>query len=123
MADLKLQFAKTPEGPLPEWPLDADMIREGNPVARGAVLMQTADKKLSAGFWECSEGKFDYHHTFEEFFRVIEGEVTVTEKCGQSYTLGPGDTLNLPLGIDTSWHVKKPVRKFFVLRTAEPFEA
>lgn len=118
----KIQIAKTPGDPLPDMPLDPAQITEGNPVARGTVSHQSADKKVSSGFWMCSEGKFDWDFTWDEFVRVIEGEVTITEEDGDSYDLGPNDTAHFSNGLKTHWHVTKAVRKFFVIRTPEPFE-
>ena len=118
----KIQTSKTPVDPLPDMPLDPAQITEGNPVARGTVSHQSADKKVSSGFWSCSEGQFDWTFTWDEFVRIIEGEVTITEEGGDTYDLGPNDTAHFPCGLKAHWHVKKAVRKFFVIRTPEPFE-
>lgn len=121
MARLSIKTSKTPAS-LPAMPLNPDWIREGNPVAKGTIAMQTADQKVSSGFWECSPGKFDWNFTWDEFARLTEGEVTITEDGGETYTLGPGDLVQFPLGLKTHWHVKKTVKKSFVIRTPEPLK-
>ena len=114
--------AESPTGTLPDMPIDAVFIKDGNPVARGSVLTQSADKKVSSGLWTCEPGKFDWTYEWDEFVHVLEGEVTITEDGGTSYTLRPGDMAHFPLGLNTHWHVTKAVKKFFVLRTPEPLE-
>ena len=116
-----IQTGPTPSETLPDMPLDPSTITEGNPVARGTVVHQSEDKKLSSGFWSCTEGKFDWVFVWDEFVRVIEGEVTITEEGGAIHKLSAGDTAHFPLGLTTHWHVTVPVKKFFVIRTPEPF--
>jgi len=53
---------------------------------------------------------------------VLEGEVTITDDEGGSWTLGPGDIAHFPLGLETTWHVPEHVRKVFTIRTSEPLE-
>ena len=50
---LGISCASEPEGPLAAMPIEAELITAGNPVARGAVLNQSADKTLSSGLWTC----------------------------------------------------------------------
>ena len=120
MSQLKIRTARTPADPLPDMPIKPDWVREGNPVGRGTILLQSDDKKVSSGFWECSEGKFEWQFSWDEFIRVIEGRVEIREDGGDSHVLGPGDTAHFPLGLKTHWHVTKKIKKFFVIRTPEP---
>ena len=117
---LSIVLAKAPAGELPDMPIEADMITAGNPVARGAILTQSEDRKVSSGLWTCEPGEFDWNFTWDEFVYVLEGEVTITEEGGKSYTLGPNDMVRFPLGLKTHWKVTRSVRKFFVVRTPEP---
>ncbi len=114
--------AAEPRGELPDMPIDAAQITAGNPVARGAVLNQSADKRLSSGLWTCEPGEFDWVYTWDEFVYILEGEVTITEEGGRSWTVGPGDMAHFPLGLKAHWEVRQKVRKFFVLKTPEPLE-
>ena len=117
---LSIVLAKAPAGELPDMPIESDMITAGNPVARGAILTQSEDRKVSSGLWTCEPGEFDWNFTWDEFVYVLEGEVTITEEGGKSYTLGPNDMVRFPLGLKTHWKVTRSVRKFFVVRTPEP---
>ena len=114
--------ASEPSGPSADMPIAPEFITAGNPVARGAVFNQSADKTLSSGLWTCEPGEFDWSYTWDEFVYVFEGEVTITEEGGNSYDVGPGDMAHFPLGTKAHWHVKQAIRKFFVIRTPEPFE-
>ena len=123
MAILTLQAAAAVDGQLPDMPIEPSWIKEGNPVARGTVLTQSDDKRVSSGLWSCEPGKFEWTFGWDEFVHLLEGEVEITEDgTDNTVTLGPGDMAHFPLGMKTHWHVKQAVRKFFVIRTAEPFE-
>ena len=125
MADLdtlSIITAQTHAGDLPDMPLDPETIVSGNPVARGTVLTQSKDKKTSSGLWSCEPGEFKWNFVWDEFVYVLEGEVTITEEGGDSYTLRATDVAHFPLGLKTHWKVTKAIRKFFVVRTPEPFE-
>ena len=111
-----------PASPLPDMPLEAEQIKEGNPVSRGMIAMQSEDKKMSTGFWECSKGTFEWIYTWDESVYILEGEVEVSEEGGKSYSLKPGDITHFPKGIKTLWCVIQPVKKMFVVRTSEPLE-
>jgi uncharacterized cupin superfamily protein len=118
----QLKTVHTPEEPLPSMPINADWIKGGDPNARGTILLQSDDQLLSSGFWECSPGQFEWNFEWDEFARVIEGEVTVREENGDTYTLGPGDVVHFPLGLKTHWDVKKTMKKVFFIRTTEPLQ-
>ncbi len=117
-----IQTAATPDQ-LPDMPLDPATIKEGNPVAKGTIIAQTADKKVSCGQWSCEPGKFEWTFIWDECVQLLEGEVDVTDiATGQTVTLRAGDMASFPLGMKTVWHVKQKVRKFFTVRTPDPLE-
>ena len=123
MATVTLQSAPTPAGTLPDMPIEPSWIKEGNPIARGTVLTQSADKCVSSGLWSCEPGQFEWTFGWDEFVHLLEGEVDITEDgTDHTLTLRPGDMAHFPLGVKTHWHVKQAVRKFFVIRTPDPFE-
>jgi len=123
MATLTLQAAAAVAGQLPDMLIEPSWIKEGNPVARGTVLTQSDDKRVSSGLWSCEPGKFEWTFGWDEFVHLLEGEVDITEDGTENtVTLGPGDMAHFPLGMKTHWQVRKAVRKFFEIRTPEPFE-
>ena len=119
---LSILTASPPSAELPPMPIEPAWITAGNPVARGTVVSQSQDKKMSSGVWSCEPGEFDWEFGWDEFVHVLEGKVTITEHGGKSHDLGPGDMAHFPLGLKAHWVVKETVRKFFVIRTPEPFE-
>jgi uncharacterized cupin superfamily protein len=122
MQALSIHKVEAYRGELPDMPIDPAWILEGQPRARGAVLLQTADKLISSGLWTCTAGRFHWEFSWDEFIHVLEGEVTVQEEGGKSYTLKAGDCAHFPRGLKTQWQVPRLVRKFFTLRTPEPFK-
>ena len=107
---------------LPEMPIEPAWIQEGTPTARGQIVVQSEDKKISSGLWSCEPGKFRWEFVWDEFVQILSGEVDITDELGKSITLKAGDMAHFPCGAKTSWHVKDAVRKYFVIRTAEPLE-
>ena len=83
------------------------------------MLLQSADKLVSSGLWECTAGRFNWTFEWDEFVHVLEGEVTISEDGGDTYTLRAGDFAHFPIGLKTEWHVPKYVKKVFTLRTPE----
>jgi len=121
MSTITIQAVSAPAGELPDMAIDTALIREGQPIARGAILTQSEDKKISSGLWTCEPGKFEWTFAWDEFIHVLEGEVEITEDgTDHLVALGPGDMAHFPIGMKTHWHVKQRVKKFFVLRTPEP---
>ena len=121
MSELAIQSAAAVTDELPDMPIEPSWIQEGAPVARGTVLVQSADKLLSSGLWSCTAGKFRWEFGWDEFVHVLEGEVTITEEGGTVHNLGPGDTAHFPIGLVAHWHVPEYIRKAFTIRTPEPF--
>ena len=113
--------APPPKAPLPDMPIEPTWIKEGKPTARGVILMQSADRKVASGQWSCEPGKFEWTFSWDEFVHVFEGEVDITDlDTGKTVTLRGGDMAHFSLGMKTLWHVRKKVRKFFVIRTPQP---
>ena len=106
--------------PLPSISLPQHEILEGTPRAGGLFTAATADNKVTAGFWSCDVGRYQFHFGYDEFVYVIRGEVAVTDLGTQETTvLGPGDTAHFPQGVTTIWEIRRPLLKYFVAR--EPF--
>ena len=107
---------------LTDFPIPADQITEGTPIARIWINAQSADRKVTQGVWDCTAGTFSWDYTWDEFLMILEGEAIITSDNGGTTTLRAGDTAHLPLGLRTSWHVPTYVKKTFVLRTPAPLE-
>lgn len=117
---LSLHMVPRVTGELPDMPIEPSWILEGTPRARGKVLLQSDDQKVSSGLWECTAGRFQWTFGWDEFVHVLEGEVTISQEGGATVTLKPGDVAHFPLGLKTEWLVPRYVRKVFTVRTPEP---
>jgi len=105
---------------LSDFPIPQEQISNDDPVARIWISAQSADRKVTQGVWDCTAGRFRWNFTWDEFVMVLEGEVTIEEEGGKKFTLRAGDFSHFPLGLKTTWHVPKYVKKTFVIRTPEP---
>jgi uncharacterized cupin superfamily protein len=102
---------------LPAISLPQHEIVEGTPDARCAYLAKSADDNAAAGFWSCNPGRYEFEFDYDEFVYIVEGELAVTEHGSQrTFQLGPGDTAHFPQGVTTTWHVTRPLVKYFVAR-------
>ncbi|HZR93183.1 MAG TPA: cupin domain-containing protein [Gaiellaceae bacterium] len=105
-----------PTADLEAWPLAADQVVEGDPLARGRLLWKSADSKLAAGIWECSPGVFDWVHA-DETACVVSGRALVTVGSQVPLELGPGSVVFFPKGTKSRWHVQETIRKAFHLHS------
>jgi len=62
--------------------------------------------------WEKEPSEFSWHYDEQETFLVLEGEVTI-EAGDQTVTVGPGDLVTCPEGLDCVWRVHKRIRKHY----------
>jgi uncharacterized protein len=122
MSTLAARQVPASQEPLPPMPLAAESIREGTPQAFGAVLLQSDDKRVSSGLWECSPGRFTWDFVWDEFVHLHAGHVIVTTQDGQRIELKAGDFATFPRGLKTEWQVLEKVRKTFTVRTPDPLE-
>jgi uncharacterized protein len=73
-------------------------------------------KELGVANWdiwekEVSEFPIDFDET--ETAYVLEGEILVTPKGGESVRILPGDLVVFPVGLKSHWQVVKPLRKHY----------
>lgn len=101
-------------------PINKDWIREGNPVARCAVLSTSEDGVATTVVWDCSEGKFEWIYDFDETIHFLEGHVTIDDGHSKPRDYGPGDVLFFPAGARAHWHVKSHVKKLAFCRQVLP---
>jgi len=107
---------------LADFPIPADQVTAGAPVARIWVNAQSPDLKVTQGVWDCTAGTFSWDYTWDEFMLILEGEAVITSEAGDTTTLRVGDHANFPLGLKVIWHVPSYIKKTFVLRTPAPLE-
>ncbi len=91
---------------------------EGTPNAGGQFTAATADEEVTAGFWSCDVGRYEFAFDYDEFVYLIRGAVTVTDKqTGATFVLEEGATAHFPQGVTTTWEITRPLTKYFVARS------
>src|ERR1700733_1609109 len=101
-------------------PIQAAWILDGSPVARAELLSSSADGTASTYFWDCTAGRFNWFYSFDETFHILEGEVTLKDRAGNSRRVTAGDTVFFPVGSSAEWTVEKYVRKLAFCRVPLP---
>jgi uncharacterized cupin superfamily protein len=101
-------------------PIEPSWIIEGNPVAQCCVLSKSSDGLASTMIWECSEGKFNWHYSFDETILILEGSIVLENEAMPPKRYGPGDVIFFRDGAHARWHVEGRVRKLAFCRTTQP---
>ncbi len=63
--------------------------------------------------WTKEVSTFEWEYDTEETCYFLEGEVTVTPNGGEPVTMGRGDLVVFPVGMECTWRVTKAVRKHY----------
>lgn len=96
----------------------------GNPVTRVERRFVHPQGLLSCGMWECAPGSFEIpaHPTYE-MCTIMEGEAVIEQEDGSRLSLAAGDSIFIPRGAHTIWHVSRPIRKTFLCCAPEEAQA
>ena len=83
------------------------------------ILVQRPDQKTLQALkvstwpiWTKESSTFDWHYDDRETCYVLEGQVVVKTAEGD-VTIGKGDLVTFPKGLDCTWHVTQAVRKHY----------
>ena len=101
-------------------PIEKSWIVDGRPLARNAILSRSADKSSTTILWECSEGAFNWHYTFDESIYFLEGWVTIKRPGDVARTYGAGDWIHFSVGDTAHWTVHGRIRKVAFCRNPPP---
>lgn len=90
---------------------------DGDPDGKVHWLKASAEGEpmLYAGLFTGQPSTFAYTFAGNETFSVLEGEVRVELEGGEAVDLTPGDIVTFPKGARSTWIVKSPFKKFFVI--------
>jgi uncharacterized protein len=104
-----------------EAPINPQWILQGRPIARGALMSETADASVTTVMWDCTAGIFNWHYDIDEVVYILEGSVIISEHAtGQKHYLKVGDSILFPRGSSATWSVDNYVRKLAVLHSPLP---
>lgn len=101
-------------------PIRPAWVREGNPVARNAVLAKSRDLTATTLVWDCTAGSFEWFYDTDETIHVVEGSVLLRQDGGPARRIGPGDVVFFPAGSSAHWQVEGYVRKLAFFRHPAP---
>ncbi|WP_019623551.1 cupin domain-containing protein [Thioalkalivibrio thiocyanoxidans] len=64
--------------------------------------------------WEKEVSAFPWHYDEREVCYILEGQVTVTpDGGGEPVTVGEGDLVTFPEGMDCTWEIHRDIRKHY----------
>lgn len=72
-------------------------------------------RTLAAGLWRADPMTFPYPFANDETIHILEGELEIALDGGEILKLGPGDLASFTKGTSSTWTVKTPFKKFFVV--------
>lgn len=111
------------EGLEPTDYIPPDDVISGNPQERGRSYYVDQTGQLDAGVWECEPNKHEIAAApYDELVVLLEGEVDVIDDEGGVETYRAGDSFMMPRGCRCTWDVKQPVRKIYLVLTANDYK-
>ena len=99
-----------------------DMVKAGEPKECGRSLYADQTGQLDAGVWECEPNRHAIEAApYDEFVYLLQGHIDVIDDEGGVESYKAGDSFMMPRGCKCTWDVKEPVRKLYVVLTAEAY--
>ncbi|WP_298215506.1 cupin domain-containing protein [Acidocella sp.] len=106
-----------PRPGIAEWEdVAADRLVSGSPKTRTFVLYENAARRLAAGEWEASPGKWRISYTEWEYIEMLSGACVIEVDDGRRIEAGPGDRFVIEPGFTGTWEVLSPMRKAWVIQ-------
>ena len=89
-------------------------LRSGEPNETGTTHLTSADGHFLIGSWR-AEPYSEYIEAYEgdEYTRVLEGRVTLTDASGKMESYGPGEAFTIAAGWSGEYRVEETLLKQF----------
>ena len=85
-----------------------------------SLLKSNGPGAFRVGVWESGPGVLvPDNYPNDEYCRVLEGTLTITNADGSTADFGPGDSFVIPKGWSGRWHMKTRFKKQFVAYAPE----
>ena len=68
-----------------------------------------------SGLWRCKPMTFEYEFPGDEIFQVLQGSLLVEISEGDKVELQEGDIVSFNKGLNSTWTIQSPFKKFFVI--------
>lgn len=91
----------------------SDTAVEGATHPRGYTAYTDPSGVFTAGVWACDAGTLEINDlAIDEACYLIEGEVIITDRNGNSERYAAGEGFLLKRGFVGTWHMPKPILKY-----------
>jgi hypothetical protein len=101
-------------------PIEPSWVIDGNPQARARELYKSLDRQVWTVVWECTEGRFNWHYSFDETILILEGSIVLESDCLPPTRYGVGDSILFRKGAHARWYVEGYVKKLAVCHRVLP---
>jgi uncharacterized protein len=115
-----IAIADSEDFPLGLAPIPDAHVLAGRPVARNAILFQSADRLQTTFLWHCTAGTFRWFYEQDETLLLRDGGMTLHFDDGTSRSCAPGDLVFLAAGSTCVWEIPSHVRKLAILYRTVP---
>jgi len=89
-------------------------IVSGSPHATLSTQYTDASKKISAGVWSSTVGKWGpWKQEVEEFCYILSGKATLHTKSGKKQVFQKGDCFVIPVGFEGYWETHENLVKYY----------
>ena len=86
-----------------------------NAFMKDLIDSNNEDAPMTCGFFRMEAGKpLDYTYGYDEYKLMLEGEITIAEKGGQTVTLKPGDLIFFEKGTAVTFSSSTSGTVFYV---------
>ena len=68
-----------------------------------------------AGIWSATPGAWRVEYSEHEFCHLLAGRVRITDREGERYEFGVGDSFVIPAGFAGTWEVLEECRKLYAV--------
>ncbi len=102
--------------------ISEEALQSGDPRERGRSFYADQTGQLDAGVWACEPNRHVLDPSpYDEFVYLLAGRIDVIDEDGTTQSFQTGDSFIMPRGCKCTWDVKEPVRKLYVVLTAESY--
>ncbi len=120
---VRLPTSGTVPGLEPTDYIPPETLKSGDPQERGLSYYADQTGQLDSGVWECEPNKHIIESApYDEFVYLLQGRIDVIDDEGNTETYNAGDSFVMPRGCNCTWDVKEPVRKLYVVLTAQDYK-
>jgi hypothetical protein len=94
---------------------DAERIVSGEPQMTAWNYYSDSSQQFFAGVWAATRGSWRIGYSESEFCHLLQGRVALTNREGQRWEFGLGDSFVVPAGFVGTWEVIEDCRKVYAI--------